>query len=59
MASQDLWNLSKENLMQYIDKSSHRQRLRKMMLDDVIEYCLTMDVNKVVPILCENKLILS
>ena len=49
-ASLDLWMVAKNNLMDYIQKCSHRQRLRKLNLDDVLEYCFTADNAPVIPI---------
>lgn len=49
-ASIDLWNYAKPNLRNYIEKAAHRLRLRKMILDDVIDYCITIDAVKVLPI---------
>lgn len=49
-ASIDLWNLAKLNILEYIEKASHRHRLKKLGLDDVIPYSFTTDQTKVVPI---------
>lgn len=49
-ASIDLWNEAKPNLRNYIEKCAHRHRLHKMILDDVIDYCITIDKVKVLPI---------
>lgn len=57
MASLDLWSIAKENLLQYIEKASHRNRLKKMNLDDIIEFCFTKDICDIVPILKGNKII--
>jgi len=57
MAAQDLWLGSKDNLVDYIEKSSHRNRLREMMLDDVIEYCLTLNTSKKIPVLRGDKFV--
>jgi 2-phosphosulfolactate phosphatase len=50
MASIDLWNLAKNNLIGYIEKAAHRHRLKSLGLDDVIEYSFTIDQTNVVPI---------
>lgn len=49
-ASIDLWNLAKVNILAYIEKASHRHRLKKLGLDDVIPYSFTADQTKVVPV---------
>ena len=56
-AALDLWLLAKNNLLEYIEKSSHRHRLKKMMLDDVLEYCFTLNSTNVIPILKGNAFI--
>ncbi len=56
-ASIDLWKLSKPNLMGYIQKVAQRERLRKLGLDDVIEYCHNIDLSKVIPVLENGYLI--
>lgn len=54
MASVDLWQLAKNNLLDYIEKSSHRHRLKKLGLDDVLEYCFTIDITDTIPIFKDN-----
>jgi len=46
----DLWGVAKNNLRNYIEKAAHRHRLRQMILDDVIDYCVTLDCCNVLPI---------
>ena len=55
-ASVDLWELAKPNLLKYIQKSAQNARLASKGLDDCIEYCLTEDQTKVVPLFREDKL---
>jgi 2-phosphosulfolactate phosphatase len=50
-ASLDLWNLAKTDLVNYINKTAQRNRLKKNKLDDVIEYCLTLDLSQIIPVL--------
>lgn len=57
MAAQDLWQIAKEDLVDYLDKSSHRHRLKQMVLDDVIEYCLTPNSTKVIPVYTDGKIV--
>jgi len=49
-AAQDLWLLAKDNLLNYIEKAAHRHRLKRLGLDDVLEYCFTPDSTHVVPV---------
>lgn len=51
LAALDLWSLAQKDIMQYIDKAAQRSRLRKNGLDDVIEYCHTMDLTNIIPVL--------
>lgn len=57
IASADLWLLAKGNPMEYIEKAAHRHRLRRMGLDDIIEFSLTQDFTSVVPVLRGTKLV--
>jgi len=50
LASIDLWNLAKEDLLGYIEKAAHRKRLQQLNLDDVIPYSFQLDQTKVVPV---------
>lgn len=54
VAAIDLWNMAEKNLLSFIEKASHRHRLKKLGLDDVIEYCLTSDTANVIPLLKGN-----
>jgi len=49
-ASLDLWQLAKPNLITYIDKAAQRHRLRKNNLDDVLEYCHTLNLTDIIPV---------
>ncbi|MFC2100457.1 2-phosphosulfolactate phosphatase [Bacteroidota bacterium] len=50
-ASVDLWNISRNDILKYIEKASHRTRLRNLVLDDVMEYSFTLDISRVIPAL--------
>jgi 2-phosphosulfolactate phosphatase len=56
-AALDLWRIAKKDLMGYIEKASHRHRLRKLGLDDILEYSLTLDISKVIPVIDGIRLI--
>ena len=51
VASIDLWNIAKKDIMGYIEKVAQRHRLKKNNLDDVIEYCHTNDLTNIIPAL--------
>jgi 2-phosphosulfolactate phosphatase len=55
-ASIDLYGQASGDLLKYIDKVAQRTRLRKNKLDDVIDYCHTFDLTRVIPILKNNHL---
>ena len=57
IASADLWLLAKGNPLGYIEKAAHRHRLRKMGLDDIIEFSLTADFTHALPILKGHELV--
>jgi len=57
IAASDLWGLAKSNVLEYVEKASHRHRLKKLGLDDVLEYCFTEDTTPVIPILKNGKLV--
>jgi phosphosulfolactate phosphohydrolase-like enzyme len=43
----------------YIEKAAQRHRLKKNNLDDVIGYCHTLNMTRVIPALKENYLTLT
>lgn len=56
-AALDIWNIGKDNPIQYLDKALHRHRLKKLNLDDVIPYSLTLDNAPAVPVLVGDEII--
>lgn len=56
IASIDLWMAAKDNPLEYIQKASHRHRLRKMGLDDIIEYSMQLNTSHCVPVLTGSKI---
>jgi 2-phosphosulfolactate phosphatase len=56
LAATDLWNISRHNVISYIEKAAQRHRLKKNGLDDVIEYCHTPDLTRIIPVLKEHYL---
>jgi len=53
-AARDLWSLAKNNPAAYADKAIHRERLRKLGVDEVVEYSYKIDTATVVPVLFEG-----
>lgn len=58
-ASLHLWNIAKHDLLGYLDNVAQRHRLKKLGLDDVLEYCFTPNSNTLVPILNNGKIIVK
>lgn len=56
-ASVDLWKMAEPDLFGYIQKAAQKGRLASKGLDDCIEYCLTSDQTKAVPVFQDEKLI--
>ena len=50
-AATDLWKLAKPNPLLYIEKAAQRSRLRDKGLDDCLEYCMTFDLAKSIPVI--------
>jgi len=57
IASSDLWRIAESDVIGYVDKAAQRHRLQKNGLDDVIEYCLTHDLTRIIPVLENDYLI--
>ncbi len=49
-AALDLWSIASADPVGYLGKAAHRQRLRRLGLDDVLAFSLTIDVTDVVPV---------
>jgi 2-phosphosulfolactate phosphatase len=56
-ASIDLWNTAKTDVPGYVEKAIHRQRLRVLGVDDVLEYSFKTDTCSVVPLLKDGEII--
>ena len=57
VASRELWKMARSDLTGFMDKAAHRHRLRKLGLDDVMEYCHTPDSTRVIPLLKDHFLV--
>lgn len=49
IAAMDLWDLAKDDLLHYTEKAAQKSRLKKLGLDDVIEFCLQQDITFRIP----------
>lgn len=56
-AAMQLWGLAKDDLTSYRECIAQRHRLKKLGLDDVLDYCFTPDTSTVVPILQDGVLL--
>lgn len=56
-ASIDLWHTARPSVMEYIEKAAQRHRLKKNNLDDVIGYCHTQDITRIIPVLENHYLV--
>ncbi len=56
-AAIDLWSLAKHNMMKYLEKASHRHRLKSIVDEKIIEYCHTIDIVDVLPVYKDGFLI--
>ena len=55
-AALDLWNEAQPDLLKYMQKASHRLRLRRLGLDDILEYTFTLDSTRVIPVLIGDRI---
>jgi phosphosulfolactate phosphohydrolase-like enzyme len=53
----DQWDMAKDDLLGYIDKSAHRNRLRNLISDRLLKYTFTLNSSKVVPVLKRYKIV--
>jgi 2-phosphosulfolactate phosphatase len=56
-AAIQLWANAQDDIKSYLELVAQRHRLKKLGLDDVLDYCFTPDSSSVVPVLFEGKLI--
>lgn len=55
--SVDIWRIAKPDILKYIDKVSHRYRLKNMGYDDVIPYCHSFDKTSIIPYYKNDRLL--
>jgi 2-phosphosulfolactate phosphatase len=57
MAAGDLYALAKDDLANYLSKSSHGERLKKLNIEKDIAFCLQIDTITSIPVLVGDKLV--
>jgi 2-phosphosulfolactate phosphatase len=57
MAANDLFQIGKNDISQYLSKTSHGERLKKLGIEKDIAFCLQIDVTTAIPILDGEKLL--
>lgn len=55
-ASQDLYDLAKDDLHAYTSKTSHSERLKKLGIEEDIKFCLQLNLTNAIPVLNGKKL---
>jgi 2-phosphosulfolactate phosphatase len=56
-AAKYLYNEANSNIIQFIEKSSHRIRLRKLELERDINYCFMLNQSQIVPVLINGAIV--
>ncbi len=56
-AALDLWHTGQEDIHYYMEKAEHRNRLKRLGQDDVIELTFSLNISRVVPVLDNGRLI--
>lgn len=57
VAAEDLYLLAKNDLRQYLKKSSHNHRLEQLNIEEDVKFCLKVDVCEAIPVLVGDRLI--
>jgi len=57
IAANDLYQLGKHDINEYLKKTSHRERLEKLGIEKDIEFCLQIDITTAIPVLEGDKLV--
>ncbi len=53
----DQWEIAKNDIIGYIEQSSHRNRLRNLVDDELLNYTFSIDKSKIVPVLKGYKVV--
>jgi 2-phosphosulfolactate phosphatase len=51
IAAEDMYLLAKDNLREYLYKSSHSQRLKELNIEEDIQFCLKQNICQTIPVL--------
>jgi 2-phosphosulfolactate phosphatase len=57
IAANDLYQIGKHDINQYLKKTSHSERLKKLGIEKDIEFCLQVDLTTAIPVLEGEKLV--
>jgi 2-phosphosulfolactate phosphatase len=57
IAAQSLYQIAKNDLLGFLEQSSHRHRLAKLQIEDDVQFCLTPNQTDVVPVLVGEALV--
>lgn len=57
IAANDLFQAGKSDINQYLKKTSHSERLKKLGIEKDIEFCLQVDLTRAIPVLEGDKLV--
>ncbi|MBM3402291.1 MAG: 2-phosphosulfolactate phosphatase [Bacteroidetes bacterium] len=57
IASEDLYIMAKDDLNNYLKKTSHSERLKKLGIEEDIKFCLNLNITKGIPVLDGERLI--
>ncbi|RZL17828.1 MAG: 2-phosphosulfolactate phosphatase [Pedobacter sp.] len=57
VAAEDLYQLAKNDLRNYLHKSSHSHRLAKLNIEEDVQFCLQLSICDTIPVLIENRLV--
>lgn len=57
IAANDLFQIGRNDISQYLSKTSHGERLRKLGIEKDIAFCLQIDLTTAIPVLQDEKLV--
>lgn len=57
IAANDLFQLGKNDLNLYLQKTAHSERLKKLGIEEDIKFCLQVDLTTAIPVLEEERLV--
>ena len=57
IAANDLYQIGKHDINEYLKKTSHSERLKKLGIEKDIAFCLQLDLTTAIPVLDGDKLV--